>query len=66
MEPYSPSAGRQERPPTPYPLTPGTIGHWLRRGEGLGRAAQRAAMTIATWRRQAAEKLPTDPPAQPG
>jgi len=66
MEPYSPSAGRQERPPTPYPFTPGTIGLWLRRGESLGRAAQRAAMTIATWRRQTVERLPTDPPAQPG
>ena len=66
MQPASPSAGRQERPPTPYPLTPGTIGLWLRRGEGLGRAARRATMTITTWRRHAADNLPTDRPAEPG
>jgi hypothetical protein len=50
----------------PYPLTPGTIGLWLRRGEGLGRAARRATMTITTWRRHAADNLPTDRPAEPG
>ena len=66
MEPDMPSAGRQDRPPTPYPLTPARIGFWLRRGEGLGRAVQRMAMTIAKWRRLSAEELPTDPPGEPG
>lgn len=66
MEPDLPSADRQERPPTPYPLTSGTIDLWLRRGESLGRAAQRMAMTIAKWRRKAAETRPTDPRGEPG
>jgi hypothetical protein len=62
-----------ERPPTPYPLGPGAIELWLRRGETLGRALHWTAMTIAAvftgvsrWLRHAAGRNPTNPPPEPG
>lgn len=61
-------------PYLPYPLTRGTALLWLRRGDGLGRAACRIAATVAAgceraakWRRHVASKGPIDtPPPQPG
>jgi len=67
-------AGDTGRPQPPYPLSPGSVGLWLRRGEHLGQAAGWIAATlaaghrrIAKWRRQVPRSGPFDsPPPQPG
>lgn len=69
----APQAGDGERPLEAYPLLPADRGLWLRRGEGLGRFARRAVMSIAAWRatasrwrRRMADEVSTTPPGEPG
>jgi hypothetical protein len=58
---------------SPYPLTRGDIGFWLRRGEKLGRAACWIAATVAAglklasqWRRHVTSEGSGHPPPQTG